>query len=187
MAKFIIFITTFFLALFIIVVMTGFYPVAIVEGTPIFQRTWRKAEDAAKNFIKAEAVKSGKAIDLSSSENADFLLEVKRGTLTFLIEDLILQKEGGKVIDGFERLNKERVDTALREGENLEQASRLVYGLDLKDFVSLVLLPQARRDVLQEALGEKAQDFNVWFLSVKKSKQVRLMFIPFRWDGEVVR
>lgn len=166
----------------------GIYTVAIVGTTPIFARTWQKAENAAKNFELATArARGAEPINFSSVENRELLLEVKRGTLTFLIEDAIILQRGGEVTEGLGTLSRERVVEALRQGNDPEKAARAVYGLSMNDFRDLVLLPQARRDVLKEALVEKSQDFDTWLRDAKKRASVRLMFVPFKWNGEVIQ
>ncbi len=169
-------------------VVTGIYPVVIVGATPIFARTWQKAEGAAKSFEFAQArARGAEPINFSSAENRELLLEVKRGTLTFLIEDAIIRQKGEEVIDGLGALSRELAVEALRESSNPEKAARAVYGLGLNDFRDLVLLPQARRDVLKEALVERRQNFDTWLRDAKKRASVRLMFMPFRWNGEEIQ
>lgn len=172
----------------IFLVLAGFYPVAIVDGTPIFERTRHKAEEASKNFTNSQArAHGGKPIDFSASENRELLLDIRRGTLLFLIEDAIIQKKGEEAIEGVETLSRERVIEAMRLSMDPAGAAKAVYGLSLSDFRDLVLTPQARRDVLQEALPEKNQDFDTWLRDAKKRSSVRLMFVPFKWSGEEIQ
>lgn len=181
------------LAAFILIiaalVIQGFYPVAWVGNSPLVFRTWEKAADAAKRFTNAQAqsVPGGRIIDFAAPGNSNLLLEVKRGTLTFLIEDMILQQEGQELVPGFEELSRDRSSQALAYGGDLESAVNLVYGLNQKDFRRLVLLPQSRRDTAAKFLQERGENFDTWFAEVKKKKKVRLLFVPFSWDGEKVK
>lgn len=181
------------LAAFILIIAAliagGFYPVAWVGNSPLVFRTWERAVGAAKRFTNAQAqsVPGGKIIDFAAPGNSNLLLEVKRGTLTFLIEDMILRQEGQELVPGFEELSRDRASQALGQGGDLESAVRMVYGLDQKDFRRLVLLPQSRRDTAGELLQEKGGNFDAWFAEVKKKKKVRLLFVPFSWDGEKVK
>lgn len=172
----------------IVLAATGSYPVALVGNMPIFARTWHKAESAAKRFSDAQAQASrALPINFSSDEGRELLLEVKRGTLTFLIEDVIIRQKGDEVIEGLGVLSRERALEALRSSTDPTSAAKAVYGLSLNDFRNLVLLPQARQDVLKEALMEKGQNFDTWLRDAKKSTRVRLFFVPFRWNGETVK
>lgn len=180
----------YFLALlfvfFVSVTVTGLYPVAVVEGSPIFYRTWQEAEEGVRFFLYNQAqLHDDKPINFSDPENHGLLLDIKRNTLNFLIEDVILHQEGvAKVLD-FEKLSQERVEKALRGTQDFQKVSQSIYGLDSEDVKELVLLPQARRDVWEDILKQKEQDFDDWFLQTKKTKKVRLLFVPFYWNGGV--
>lgn len=172
----------------IFLVADGLYPVAIVGGTPIWERTWHKAEEASKNFTNSQALsRGGKPINFSARENGELLLDIRRGTLLFLIEDAVIQQKSDEAIEGVEALSRERVTEAMRLSTDPAGAAKAVYGLDLNDFRDLVLLPQARRDILQEVLTEKNQDLDTWLRDAKGAVKVRLFFVPFSWDGETVK
>lgn len=174
-------------ALVLGIIMTGFYPVAVVDSSPVFLRTWKRAEDAAKRFFNVQAhVSASKPIDFSLPASADLLLSVKRDTLTFLIEDRVISQEGNRLFKNFEAATRSRVLEALGTKGVLRSQGALVYGLSEKDFMELVLLPQARRDLIRESLA-KEDDFENQLREMKKGKSVKLYFVPFRWDGENVR
>lgn len=164
---------------FMVLVLGGFYPVAAVDRSPIFNVTWKKAELAAKNFVLAQN-------RAASADLSPVLALIPQNTLTFLIEDAILRREGEELLHGFERLSRERMQEALAGGGDLKNAARVIYGLDFQEFQDLVLLPQARRDMAREILAERQVDFEQWFPDVKKKAKVRLMFVPFRWNGTAV-
>ena len=137
-------------------------------------------------FANARLKTAGqKAIDFYASENQALREEVKRNTLTFLIENKIFSQEGGKVADRFYAISTQKVEDVLK-GKNLEQGAKIVYGLDLDQFKKMVLLPQAWRDVLKEALAAKKQTLEEWLKQIKQSKKIRLLFLPFHWNGESV-
>lgn len=187
MKKYIFFTLPFLAALVLGIIMTGFYPVAVVDSSPVFFRTWKIAEDAAKRFFNVQAhTTRSKPIDFSLPESADLLLSVKRDTLTFLIEDRVILQKGGELFKNFEEAAKSRVLAALSAKGALRSQGALVYGLSEEDFMELVLLPQARRDVIRESLAKEG-DFESQLREMKKGKSIKLYFVPFRWDGESVR
>ena len=166
----------------------GIYPVAIVNGSPILARTWKQAEAAAIQFMQATMVSSGKApIDFGQPENARILLQARKDALLALIENKLVAKEGDAVMNNFDMRAQERVESAVRESVNLKEGVALLYGLDFNAFRDLVLLPQARRDLLRETFEKKKQDFFRWFSALKTNARVRLLFTPFSWDGERVK
>lgn len=174
-----------FIPAVIIVLFLGLYPVAIVEGSLVLKRTWVMSEMSTRKFIDAQ-VNAG-AFSADSIKDAEFLSELKRSTLTFLIEDLILEQEGKLLREDFRITSVERMEDALKEGNNLREAARTVYGLTFDQLKSLVLLPQARRDVAGEILRVQGRDFDSWLREVKKEKSVKLFFVSYEWDGEKVK
>jgi|SRR3989344_583666 len=176
-----------FLILASILYFTGFYPVAFVNSSPIMYSTWRKSFEAARRFTLAEAASRNQTIDFSKQENAELVLEVEKGSLTFLMEDSILRQSGERLIEDFERLSLNRMQEAVAIGGDLKTAARTIYGLSFADFKILVLLPQARRDAAKELLQESQRDFAEWFAGEKKKAKVKLLFVPFTWNGEAVQ
>lgn len=174
---------------FLAVIFTGWYPVAIVGGSPIFYRTWQEALRAATSFTNIERQSAGEnPIDFNLPENAGFLREAKRGTLLFLIEDLIVRHAGEKLHKDFEFLSRKRAeDESGQGGGSLERAAKFVYGLPFDKFRELVLYPQARRDAARELLRENGLELEVWLRDAKKDASVRLMFVPYSWDGEAIQ
>lgn len=183
MRKFFIFGLVVIVAVFF-VVRAGFYPVAIVEDGVVFKRTWKMAEAASRRFLAAKVYEVEKSnFDFSLPENQEILDSIKKDTLTFLIEDIVLAKAGRELLSDFENLTEQRVNEALSH-QNMAEAATILYGLDASGFKKMVLLPQARRDVLGDALGV---DFDAWLEDAKKKADVRLILVPYRWDGEAVK
>lgn len=167
--------------------MAGIYPVALVNNSPIFYYTWKKSQDAAKRFSNAEATQGGGApINFSSPRNSNLVEEIQKNTLTRLVENKILAEKGDTIVDGFEVLSKERVSDFLRQNPDIKKAAEAVYGLNVKDFQQLVLMPQARIDTANEIFSEKGASFEAWFVQAKKDTSVKLMFTSFRWTGDAV-
>lgn len=167
----------------------GFYPVALVDFSPILFINWKKAYTGAENFMNTEArlKVGGKLINFEASENMSLRLDVRRGALTFLIEDRMIKQEGEKFIKGFDMESVNRVEEVLSSSNNIADTAKTVYGFSGSDFNSLVLLPQARRDLLKETFLKQNYDFDKWLAGLKKNKKVRIWFVPFGWDGEQVR
>lgn len=169
---------------FFMVIFSGFYPVVLVNGKPLYFRTWKKLEIASMRFAKVQLEKiQKKPFDFSAKENAGLLLQGRKETLALMIEDIIIEQQGKQLTDDFEKLTGVRVEDALRKGKNTGQAAELFYGLSIGDFRELVLLPQARRDILREELEKKGQNFESRLTEIKKKSRVRMLFVPFKWNG----
>lgn len=164
----------------------GFYPVVWLDGNYILAARWEKAQKAAKSFAIAEAQSVGEKPP-TFTEGSRALQEIKRNTLTFLIEDLILQDAGEGLIRGFKTLARQKISEVTAKSNELDRAAELVYGLEPQEFHDLVLMPQARQDTARELLAERQIDLEPWFIDKKKNAKVRLLFTPFTWDGEAVK
>lgn len=184
MKKF-LFLSAILLTAFLAISITGFYPVALVDGSPIFYRAWRKAEDASRRFANAELARRGaRPINFAAEGNAAFLLEGRKETLAALMEDAIITREGERYMDDFSGRSEAHMAEALRSAPNLKRAVASLYGISYDDFKKLVLLPQARRDVLSEELESQGLNFDEWARDAKRRARVRLLFVPFHWNGE---
>lgn len=184
-----IFIGTFLTALILIVVMIGLYPVVLVDSSPIWRNRLRKAEEAEKKLTNTQAKSLGfKPVNFSSSGNQDLLNGLRRDILTTLIENKIIREKGAGAVEKFEELSRKRMtDTIQGSGSDLSKAVRTVYDLNLKEFQEMVLLPQARRDVLRIFLANDGKNFEEWLKEEKAKKSVKLFLVPYRWDGERVK
>ena len=174
---------TVLVALFIAIIMTGFYPVVWVDGSPIFFNAWRKTEEAQKRFTNVQASSSNlEPVDFASPENKDILRKFKVASLNLLIENKIIEQEGNKIIPDFNGLSKKRLESVMAGEGDLRGAVKAVYGFGISDFKNLILLPQARRDVLRIFLANEGKNFDDWILARKKEKNIKTKFIPYRWN-----
>lgn len=175
-------------AILTLLIWSGFYPVAFVGWSPIFSSTWRKVENAEKQFANVQAHSLGLAIiNFSSLQNADLKIKIRKDTLLFLIENKIMEQEGPEVVADFNKMVKKRVGDALRLGGSMKDAARVNYNLSEDDFEKLILWPQARQDVLNVFLEQQGIQFNDWMNKKKTSKKIRLVFNPFSWEGGKVK
>lgn len=185
--KIVAFFLIFFFTIGVFLYAQGYYPVALVERAPIFYRTWEKAQNSAMHYTNVQRVSGGgSAINYHARENEELLAHIKKSTLTFLIEDAVIVQEGPNVDDVFRAVARERAEGALSSSPSLAQGAEKLYGLSRDDFRELVLFPQARRDVLRDHFQARDVDPEVWLRDIKKQKRVRLFFVPYTWNGEVV-
>lgn len=180
---------TVLIAVALIILMAGLYPVALVNNRPIWRSHLRKAEEAEKKLTNTQAKSLGfKPVNFTSSTNQDLLNGLRQDILTTLIEGKMIEEEGKNVVGKFDELSRKRMmDTLQGGGTDLSKAVRTVYNLSLKDFENMVLLPQARRDVLRVFLAGEGKNFEEWIKEIKAKKTVKLFLVPYRWDGERVK
>lgn len=167
---------------------TKLYPVAIVGGAPVWMRTWNQMIGAAEQYTNTEREARGeRPYNFSFSENAGIAREIRTRTLTALIEDKIILKEGSNYIDGFGSLTGEEVQKILSAStRDPNDIAKNVYGMTLDEYKALILAPQARRSALSGALRARGRTLEDWLIEMKIKKSVRIYFMPYRWNGKTV-
>jgi len=186
MKKFFIITAVFFL-IFIAAAIGGFYPAARVDDTFISFRTWRKLEEASKHFANVELVRRGeRPINFAAAENSQLLIDGRIETLTALVEDVLIINEGRRAIADFDAKSEQLTATAAKKNNAIKKAVESLYGIAYDDFLELVLLPQARRDVLSKTFEERSLHFEEWLRGAKKQASMRLYFTGFRWNKEKI-
>lgn len=167
---------------------TQLYPVAIVDGSPVWMRTWEQMIDAVEKFTNAERqIRRESPLDFSLPENARTLSEIRRNTLTYIIEDKIISEEGSNYIDGFGSFTGEEVQKIMRAStRDPEEIARDVYGMTIDEYKALILAPEARRSAISGALESRGRTLDEWLYEMKIKKSVRIYFTEYRWNGKAV-
>lgn len=165
----------------------GYYPVAIVEGHWISAREWIRMQEGILQSIASQTASAGDpAINFTSKEGRALVEEVRKNSLILLIEDAIVEEKGGAVVGDFTNHIKQKADEALKGRGNIAQAVQAAYGFTMEEFNRFIVLPQSRRDAIEERLNEKGEEFETWLEQAKSDARVRLLFVPFGWNDKVV-
>lgn len=166
----------------------GLYPVASVDGTLIFARTWQRTLNAEKRVVNVRAhAAHARLIDFSSPRSAQLLDVIRRSTFTFLIDSVLIKKEGPRVVPDLEQLSIRRLNDELRNSKITEDTAAAVYGLDLAALKETVLMPQARQEILSETLALRQKNFVDWLLNARAHTKVKFFFESFKWDQDGVK
>ncbi len=167
---------------------TQLYPVAVVDGSPVWMRTWERMINAVEQFTNADRASRGESpLDFFLPENARIQSDIRRNTLTYIIEDKIISKEGSNFIDGFGSFTGEEVQKIIRTSvRDPKEIARDVYGMSIDEYKALILAPQARRSALAGALQSRGRTLEDWLIEMKIKKSVKLYFISYRWNGKTV-
>jgi predicted flavoprotein YhiN len=159
-----------------IILQFNFYPVALTSKWIITSRQFSK-------IIESSLVYYQKIFSVYTTStpitDTKFQQEIKRATLDKLIEDKIIDEVLLKKL-GSEELKK-MVDQKLANlsvNDKIADASQTLYNLSLKDFKNLVLLPEAKREILTEQ-GIDLQE-------IKKSYQPIILIPGLYWQNEVL-
>ncbi len=171
------------LALCAIIFFARLYPVAIVDGSPIWYRTWDRYFQGTGHALAVQARSTGTQF----SPDASLISVIKKDTLSALIEDTILTAAARKLFSEFDTESEERIHDAIGFSANMGKAAQLMYGFSAVDFHDFILLPQSHREVIQDNLDKQKIDFSAWLAGIKKKAHVRFFLVPYTWDGDGIK
>lgn len=168
-------------------VSNGLYPVAVVNFNFITAADMQKDYVAAYKYFENVAMTYGKDVsDQTALESENSKKEVKRATLEKLITDFLIYIEAkrkfGNDLDSItEKIIKENVDLS-----KMENPVKQLYGLSLDEFKEVVLVAQARREVLEGRMFTEKQNFDDWLKAEKGRASVFILMSGFDWNSEGV-
>ncbi len=182
--------TTFLLILFVglgayYLVHYGYYPVAVVNSQIITANRFEIEYAVAYNYY-VRALSVSKDTDPRTRE---FKKELRRAVLDNLLEQALVRqdlssrvgKELNQIVQG-KILNSQKLDP-----KTLEETARVIYGLDLSEFESLVLVPQAQKEILQGRLFLEKKEYDQWLQDAKKNAKVFIVTPEFYWQDLTVK
>lgn len=162
----------------------GYYPVAMVNSDLISAKTLNEEFAAALRYYSA-ALKGKDRINIESRE---FRREIRRATLSDLIDKSLIYKEAkNRVGNDLDNLVNNKIDQQLVNRKNVEDAAKLLYGLNLADFRELVLIPQARKEILEGRLFLEKKDFDSWLSEAEKNAKVFIITPEFYWNSGTLK
>ncbi len=165
-------------------ISAGYYPVAMVNGQIISARTFLKNYEAASLYY-GNAVKTYRPILESSSSLTTVQLQMS--ILDQLIENALIDVEVKKELGAdFEYLLSNKMNS-LTTDQELPRAVKTIYGLDMEEFKSEILAPQAEREILMGRLFLRGEKIDNWLANAKKNSSVRIFSSRLYWGGEEVK
>lgn len=154
----------------------GFVPVLRIEGKNVSYIYFLKLYGAFESYDK-----------LSRHEPVGSK-EITRRAFFKIIEDKMLDILVTKTNADFMRKSEELVERAILETKNLElgEASRTLYGLSAAEFKKLVLVPQAKKDLLVKHYEYNPAELEKLWNATAQNLKVKIYYPGFYWEnGEV--
>lgn len=166
-----------------IIIFARLYPVAVVNGSPVWYRTWDRY---AMGIVHALIVQT-RLTGTEFHPDGGMVSAIKKNSLNQLIEDIILAKAGSTLFHDFNGISNQRIHDAIASSPDLENAALLMYGFTTEDFRNFILLPQSRREVIGNEFDKKKINVEAWLAGIKKKAHVRLILTPYTWDGDTIK
>jgi predicted transcriptional regulator len=176
----------YFIAIFVVLVLSiggavwffGFAPVLSVDGKSVSMGEFSKIQTAITQS------------DELSHKNSTTTpaTEIKKMVLWNIIDRKLLDKIVNDTDPSIEQKAIDIVNEALAGNQefSLAEASRRLYGLTEKDFIALVLIPQAKRNLLSDRFKDDPSLLNKKWEDMTNSANVKIFYPGFYWEnGEV--
>ncbi|MBI2582928.1 SurA N-terminal domain-containing protein [Candidatus Azambacteria bacterium] len=187
----VLFFGLFGIAFFWLVSRQGWYPAAVVGARPIWAADFRENVRGTRQYYESQGRASQDLKIQKQLATKEALREIERGVLQAMVEDSLIAS-GTKAL-GIQNVSQrlqERVGAASQSADSsqdLERGVFLLYGWHFKDFEKRVLLPQARRELVQEEFKKRGENFDAWLLTLKRRAQVSVLAAGLDWqEGNVV-
>ncbi|MBI2406187.1 MAG: SurA N-terminal domain-containing protein [Candidatus Harrisonbacteria bacterium] len=165
------------------VLHNGLYPVATVNGAVVTADEFQHTAVAALNFY-VKAKERVAARQLTVEERDALFDEIRRATLDKLVEESLIEAELKRRVGDATARAEEKLKAA--ERADFREAVPQLYGVSYDDFLALVLLPQARREVLNDALAADAVDAQTWLANARETAQARIFLPALVWQNGTV-
>lgn len=162
------------------------YPVAFVNLQPVGARLLEQQTHAAQQYYEKAALTYVKE---KPANEAAVTAEIRRAVLDKLIENVIIADELARRLGprASEEVKKKVEALDYKTGE-VAEAVRELYGLTVEQFRSMVLVPQAEREVLAEDMASDQEKITIteWLLKARASAKVNIIAHLFFWNGKQV-
>lgn len=163
-------------------VISGSYPVALVNWEPITVRSFNDNKTIAYHYY-------GKLYDLykenkETLESEESREEIARAVLDRLVEDRLIWDElknklGASELDA---LIEKKINEALKD-KSITEGVELLYGVSLPEFTEETLKPIAAREMLEDRLELENGNFDEWLKGAKEKANITLFLPNFSWDS----
>lgn len=159
----------------------GYYPVAVVNGSVISANEFERVATAALHFY-VKSSEAAKRRTLTPEEVDALYAEIRRGTLDKLIGERLVDAElMARLGERAAVLAEEKVDMA--SSDELRAAVPALYGIVYADFRDMLLVPEAKVEVLKESLGVDSIDAQTWFSSARDNARVMIGLPKLVWQN----
>lgn len=164
-----------------ILITYGFYPIFVVNGSPIiahrFDKIYRAALLYRGNFMKTYAPSASGTAALLSGE--DLEINILNQLVDMKLIDAGVRREVGDDLSELIAGKIKKYD----DKADLKTAAESLFGITYADFRKEVLIPQAEWDILAGRLYLRGEDINNWLANARRSAEVIVFSKRFRWDG----
>ncbi len=156
----------------------GFAPVMEVEGTKVSTGEFMRVESAITQYNKA--THSGAASSMPAEVKKQAFMNI---TDRILLENLVMPTDPS-ISQRAPELVREAI--ASKPELSIAEAAERIYGLTEGEFSEIVLIPQAKRNLLAEHFKNDPNKLNDAWENIVSTANVKIYYPGFYWEnGEV--
>ncbi|MDP2668956.1 MAG: hypothetical protein Q8P07_03945 [bacterium] len=177
--KYIIILAVVLLAVGVAVWYFGFAPVVSVDGKNASIGEFSKIKSAISHYDTVSG-----AVGTSTLP-----VELNRRVLSNIIETMLVDK----LVSGTDPSINQRAGDVVKEALagnksfSLAEAAKRLYGLSEKDFIDLILIPQAKMNLLADYFKSEPAKLNAAWENTNKTADIKIYYPGYKWEnGEVI-
>ena len=164
----------------------GWYPIALVNSQLVWGSTVEKEYASAIKYY-SQMLHTYKGEDVSKKQIKKIKQEIRQATLDKIIEKIIISNNSSELIgEKKPKLIAAKVKKYLQDPK-LKAAASALFNLSFNDFKTVILIPQAERELLEEQFSSENRDFNNWLKNQKKKAKVYLFTKEYTWTEQVIK
>lgn len=170
----------------IIIGVTGYWPIAMVDRTPVTYNRFRENFMMADHFYRSNLKLAGENDQTIMS--ADARRDLQRVTMEGMVEQILIDHELAKKYSASDltQLIDNKVEGIDLTSGDMAKGTQLLYGLTPDQFKELVLIPKAKQEILEGNLTLQNGTFNDWLTARKGEAHVSIFIPALYWQsGEV--
>ena len=171
----------------LLVLALGLYPIALVNGSPVWASSFRAYVGSALAYqqaVRDTYVSTSSALLAASLEGEQ---QLGAAALDELVEQKLIEQGIARLAgENADDLVQTKLDALLKEPD-LPGASRALFQLDPDAFVRAILRPQAEREVLTGRIYLDSQTLEAWVAQARAEAQVRVLSSSYGWEAGRVR
>ena len=161
----------------------GYYPIASVNGRMITAREFSSTFRAGMNY--SQEFFSMASSSVSSTQASP--MELQAVVLDQIVENVLVSQEVDKELGGdAKQLTNEKV-ARYDSSQKLHEAAARIFQMPYQDFAQLLLVPQAKRELLMGRLFLRNEKYEDWVARSRTEASVTLYSSEFKWqNGKIV-
>lgn len=166
--------------------VSGNWPIALVERTPVTYNTFKENFVMADHFYRSNLKITGKDDRVVMAK--DVQRDLQRVTMEGLIESILIDHELSKryTASDLQQLIDNKLSGVDLSSTDMEKGTELLYGLTTDQFKQLVLIPKAKQEILEGNMMLQGGKLEDW-LATREGEASVSVFIPtLYWNKNAV-